>query len=120
MQPPFPVDVVQVPLAHDYELVEAFLLRLWMNRSTCAIRLGETGVLRLIVAPLDSIVASKCAVNFVSLSRITYSGARFRSSALPVTIFSDETRMAGDMYLSKNRTALCHKCVVHLIARTNP
>ncbi len=27
MQPPFPVDVVEVPFSHDHELVEAFLLQ---------------------------------------------------------------------------------------------
>lgn len=27
MQPPFPVDVVQVPFGHDYKLAEAFLLQ---------------------------------------------------------------------------------------------
>lgn len=27
MEPPFPVDVVQVPFGHDHELVEAFLLQ---------------------------------------------------------------------------------------------
>jgi hypothetical protein len=55
--------------------------RLWMHRSTCARRLGDIGVLRLIFAPFDSIAAPNCEVSFVSLSRITNSGARFRSSA---------------------------------------
>jgi len=27
MQPPFPVDVVQVPLGNDHELAEAFLIQ---------------------------------------------------------------------------------------------
>lgn len=52
-----------------------------MNRSTCARRFGDNGVFRLISAPLVLNTSSNCAVNFVSLSRITYFGASSRSSA---------------------------------------
>src|SRR5581483_7292950 len=44
-------------------------------------RFGESGTVRLIYTPLVLNTSSNCAVNLVSLSRITYFGIRFRSSA---------------------------------------
>ena len=54
----------------------------WMNCPTCARRLGDSGVFLFTVAPPDFSTSSNCALNFASLSRITYPGASAMSSVI--------------------------------------